>query len=58
MDWYEFLNFLGDKVRLKGWQHFSGGLDVKHDTTGLCTPDFFPHNRLNDTNSVQNMIVM
>lgn len=25
----EFLNFLGDKITLKGWKHFGGGLDIK-----------------------------
>lgn len=34
VDWYEFLNFIGEKVRLKGWNRFAGGLDVKTDTTG------------------------
>jgi len=34
VDWYEFLNFIGDKIRLKGWTRFAGGLDVKSDTTG------------------------
>ena len=24
-----FLNFLGERITLKGWQHFRGGLDVK-----------------------------
>lgn len=36
VDWYEFLNFIGDKVRLKGWSRFAGGLDVKTDTTGIA----------------------
>jgi RAP1 GTPase activating protein 1 len=30
----EFLNFLGDKIKLKGWKHFGGGLDIKKDSTG------------------------
>eukprot|EP00128_Syssomonas_multiformis_P001862 Colp12_sorted_trinity150504_noHs@18102 len=30
----EFLNFLGDRIQLKGWQGYRGGLDVKDDTTG------------------------
>lgn len=30
----EFLNFLGDRVKLKGWTKFRGGLDVKSNTTG------------------------
>jgi hypothetical protein len=37
VDWYEFLNFIGEKVRLKGWNRFAGGLDVKTDTTGTAT---------------------
>jgi Rap/ran-GAP/GTPase-activator protein for Ras-like GTPase len=31
---HEFLDWLGDKVRLQRWAHFRGGLDVKTDTTG------------------------
>ncbi|KAF9158033.1 hypothetical protein DFQ26_008041 [Actinomortierella ambigua] len=30
----EFLHWLGDPVRLQGWQGYRGGLDVKGDTTG------------------------
>ena len=30
----EFLEFLGNKMELKGWTKFAGGLDVKSDTTG------------------------
>ncbi|ELR21448.1 GTPase activating Rap/RanGAP domainlike 3, putative [Acanthamoeba castellanii str. Neff] len=30
----KFLNFLGDRITLKGWPGFTGGLDVKNDTTG------------------------
>lgn len=30
----EFLSLLGTKVRLQGWNKFSGGLDVKLDSTG------------------------
>eukprot|EP00026_Physarum_polycephalum_P001848 Phypoly_transcript_01851.p1 GENE.Phypoly_transcript_01851~~Phypoly_transcript_01851.p1 ORF type:complete len:876 (+),score=128.73 Phypoly_transcript_01851:473-3100(+) len=33
-DFEEFLNFLGDRVELKGWQGFRAGLDVKTNTTG------------------------
>lgn len=33
-DFEEFLNFLGDKVELKGWQGFRAGLDVRTGTTG------------------------
>jgi len=29
-----FLSFIGEKVRLKGWDGYAGGLDVKGDTTG------------------------
>ena len=25
----QFLNLLGDKVPLRGWQQFSGGLDIR-----------------------------
>eukprot|EP01087_Luapelamoeba_hula_P014984 TRINITY_DN4442_c0_g1_i7.p1 TRINITY_DN4442_c0_g1~~TRINITY_DN4442_c0_g1_i7.p1 ORF type:complete len:723 (-),score=112.05 TRINITY_DN4442_c0_g1_i7:84-2252(-) len=31
----EFLEFLGDKIPLKGFTGYTGGLDVKHDQTGL-----------------------
>ncbi len=30
----DFLNFLGNRVRLKNYQKYSGGLDTKDDTTG------------------------
>ncbi|XP_031635963.1 GTPase-activating Rap/Ran-GAP domain-like protein 3 isoform X2 [Contarinia nasturtii] len=30
----EFLGILGEKIRLKGWERFRGGLDVKGDMTG------------------------
>eukprot|EP01105_Mastigella_eilhardi_P011255 TRINITY_DN2604_c0_g1_i3.p1 TRINITY_DN2604_c0_g1~~TRINITY_DN2604_c0_g1_i3.p1 ORF type:complete len:450 (+),score=105.40 TRINITY_DN2604_c0_g1_i3:968-2317(+) len=30
----EFLDFLGDRIELKGWTKFRGGLDVRDDTTG------------------------
>jgi len=30
----EFLLFLGEKIALKGWTNYRGGLDVKNDTTG------------------------
>jgi len=30
----EFLLFLGDKIKLKGWEKYRGGLDIKSDTTG------------------------
>ena len=30
----EFLEWIGDKIVLKNWPHFRGGLDVKNDTTG------------------------
>lgn len=33
-DFEEFLQFLGDKIKLKDWNNFRGGLDVKHDSTG------------------------
>jgi len=30
----EFLEFLGDKIVLQGWEGYRGGLDVKSNTTG------------------------
>jgi hypothetical protein len=30
----QFLEFIGDKVRLKGYTKFNGGLDVETDNTG------------------------
>jgi len=27
--WKRFLNFLGERIPLKGWKNFTGGLDVK-----------------------------
>jgi len=30
----EFLGFIGDKIELKDWNKFKGGLDVKKNTTG------------------------
>mmetsp|Transcript_6232 Transcript_6232/g.18926 ORF Transcript_6232/g.18926 Transcript_6232/m.18926 type:complete len:1045 (+) Transcript_6232:208-3342(+) len=30
----EFLDFLGDRIRLKGWTGMRGGLDVRSDSTG------------------------
>lgn len=30
----EFLEFLGQKVKLQGWTNFRGGLDVKNNSTG------------------------
>ncbi|XP_027470101.1 GTPase-activating Rap/Ran-GAP domain-like protein 3 isoform X1 [Zalophus californianus] len=31
----KFLNLLGDKITLKGWTGYRGGLDTKNDTTGM-----------------------
>uniref|UniRef100_A0A8C0KTJ8 GTPase-activating Rap/Ran-GAP domain-like protein 3 n=1 Tax=Canis lupus dingo TaxID=286419 RepID=A0A8C0KTJ8_CANLU len=31
----KFLNLLGDKITLKGWTGYRGGLDTKNDTTGV-----------------------
>ena len=31
----EFLTILGDKVKLKGFDKYKGGLDTVHDLTGL-----------------------
>ncbi|XP_036318191.1 GTPase-activating Rap/Ran-GAP domain-like protein 3 isoform X2 [Rhagoletis pomonella] len=33
-DFEDFLHILGERVRLKGWDRFRGGLDVKGDMTG------------------------
>ena len=33
-DWEEFLDFLGEKIQLKGWKKYRAGLDVEADTTG------------------------
>jgi len=33
----EFLDFLGDRIKLKGWDKYRGGLDTKNDTTGTHT---------------------
>lgn len=30
----EFLDFLGQRIRLKGFDQYKGGLDVRGDTTG------------------------
>ncbi|XP_012547999.1 GTPase-activating Rap/Ran-GAP domain-like protein 3 isoform X1 [Bombyx mori] len=32
--WERFISLLGDKIRLRGWNRFRGGLDVKGDMTG------------------------
>ncbi|XP_067641103.1 GTPase-activating Rap/Ran-GAP domain-like protein 3 isoform X1 [Eurosta solidaginis] len=33
-DFEDFLQILGERIRLKGWDRFRGGLDVKGDMTG------------------------
>ena len=33
----EFLEFLADRITLKGWNRFRGGLDVSNDETGTET---------------------
>jgi hypothetical protein len=33
-DYERFLTLLGDKIQLKGWTKFAGGLDCKENTTG------------------------
>lgn len=33
----EFLQVLGDKVRLRGFDKYKGGLDTVHDLTGKST---------------------
>lgn len=32
----EFLNFLGDRITLKGWTHYTGGLDTKSNIWCFC----------------------
>ncbi len=39
-DWEQFLAFLGDRVTLKGWERFAGGLDVK--SMSITTPSSSP----------------
>ncbi|KAL9988754.1 hypothetical protein ACROYT_G003237 [Oculina patagonica] len=34
-DFERFLELMGDKIELKGWQKYRGGLDVKNNMTGL-----------------------
>lgn len=34
----EFLQILGEKVRLKGFDKYKGGLDTVHDLTGKTSP--------------------
>lgn len=36
-EFFHFMDMLGEKVRLKGWDKYSGGLNVKDDTTGEFT---------------------
>jgi len=36
-DFEEFLDFLGDRLRLDAWKGFRGGLDVRSGTTGTHT---------------------
>jgi hypothetical protein len=33
-DYETFLQLLGNRVRLQGWEKFAGGLNVKNDITG------------------------
>jgi len=33
-DYQEFLDVIGNEVKLEGWPHFAAGLDVKSNTTG------------------------
>jgi len=32
--WDRFLNLMGVKILLRGWEHYKGGLDIDNDTTG------------------------
>ncbi|XP_022084284.1 GTPase-activating Rap/Ran-GAP domain-like protein 3 isoform X2 [Acanthaster planci] len=34
-EFYNFVKLLGDRIKLKNWDKFNGGLDVKNNTTGL-----------------------
>lgn len=36
----EFLQTLGDKVRLRGFDKYKGGLDTVHDLTGIPTTHY------------------
>lgn len=38
----EFLQVLGDKVRLRGFDKYKGGLDTVHDLTGEFLRKSFP----------------
>lgn len=38
----EFLTLLGDRVRLRGFDKYKGGLDTVHDLTGTYLPDLPP----------------
>ncbi|EGG22349.1 pleckstrin domain-containing protein [Cavenderia fasciculata] len=33
-EYEEFLDLLGDRIELMGWQHYSAGLDVRNNSTG------------------------
>jgi len=33
-DYERFLSLIGDKIELKGWKGFAGGLDARENTTG------------------------
>eukprot|EP01119_Soliformovum_irregulare_P000063 TRINITY_DN10051_c0_g2_i4.p1 TRINITY_DN10051_c0_g2~~TRINITY_DN10051_c0_g2_i4.p1 ORF type:complete len:841 (+),score=234.21 TRINITY_DN10051_c0_g2_i4:46-2568(+) len=33
-EYEEFLEFLGDKIKLEGWSHYRGGLNVQNNATG------------------------
>jgi len=34
-DFEEFLEFIGEKITLKGWNRYNGGLDVEADSSGI-----------------------
>jgi len=42
----EFLDFLGERIKLKDWNHFPGGLDLKRGTTGKMS--LFSHWKNNE----------
>lgn len=39
----EFLQIMGEKIRLKGFDKYKGGLDTVHDLTGNSKENAFQH---------------
>jgi RAP1 GTPase activating protein 1 len=67
----KFLNFLGDRITLKGWSGFTGGLDVKsthtHTHHNTAPPDHvivefsflsLPHTRADDTTGTHSVFTL